>query len=142
MITHSNDATVFDSLPTFPKYTLFNFITFLFASFYHFTVVYCVLVCNAYGVELSTLPPYRLKWLQKLYTMEPRLTVTSLVTSPHHYACPVWERSTHAKKLDVTLNETFMKLYLNLNVLLTRFAFFWRVAFSWHLPVFFSSDFE
>ena len=81
---------------------------------------------------------YRLKWLQKLYTMEPRLTVTSLVS--HHYACPVWERSTHAKKLDVTLNETFMKLYLN--VLLTRFAFFWRVAFSWHPPVFFSSDFE
>ena len=29
-----------------------------------------------------------------------------------------------------------------LNVLLTRFAgFFWRVAFSWHPPVFFSSDF-
>ena len=32
-----------------------------------------------------------------------------------------------------------MKLYLN--VLLTSFAFFWRVAFSWHPPVFFSSYF-
>ena len=31
-----------------------------------------------------------------------------------------------------------MKLYLK--VLLTSFAFFCRVAFSWHPPVFFSSD--
>ena len=30
----------------------------------------------------------------------------ALCYSAAEYACPVWERSTHAKKLDVTLNET------------------------------------
>ena len=35
-----------------------------------------------------------------------RLSALALCYSAAEYACPVWERSTHAKKLDSTLNET------------------------------------
>ena len=37
----------------------------------------------------------------------PRSSALALCYSAAEYACPVWERSTHAKKLDATLNETF-----------------------------------
>ena len=36
----------------------------------------------------------------------PRSSALALCYSAAEYACPVWERSTHAKKLDATLNET------------------------------------
>ena len=35
-----------------------------------------------------------------------RSSALALCYSAAEYACPVWERSTHAKKLDATLNET------------------------------------
>ena len=35
-----------------------------------------------------------------------RLSALALCYSAAEYACPMWERSTHAKKLDATLNET------------------------------------
>ena len=35
-----------------------------------------------------------------------RSSALALCYSASEYACPVWERSTHAKKLDATLNET------------------------------------
>ena len=35
-----------------------------------------------------------------------RLSALALCYSAAEYACPVWERSTHAKKLNATLNET------------------------------------
>ena len=51
--------------------------------------------------------------IRKLRTSKWGATPTTLRSSPlalcysaAEYACPVWERSTHAKKLDATLNET------------------------------------
>ena len=51
--------------------------------------------------------------IRKLRTSKWGATPTTLRSSAlaqcysaAEYACPVWERSTHAKKLDVTLNET------------------------------------
>ena len=35
-----------------------------------------------------------------------RSSALALCYSAAEYACPVWERSTHAKKVDATLNET------------------------------------
>ena len=51
--------------------------------------------------------------IRKLRTSKWGATPTTLTScslalcySAEEYACPVWERSTHAKKLDATLNET------------------------------------
>ena len=45
-----------------------------------------------------------LKWGANPTTL--RSSTLALCYSAAGYACPMWERSTHAKKLDATLNET------------------------------------
>ena len=52
---------------------------------------------------------------------------TPLGTSVVWFQCVLWSYK-------ITMN-------LYLNGLLTSFAYFWRVSFSWHPPVLFSSDF-
>ena len=48
--------------------------------------------------------PRTSKWVATPTTL--RSSALALCYSAAEYACPVWERSTHAKKLDARLNET------------------------------------
>ena len=61
-------------------------------------MLFCVFICHACLHNRVTMI-YSLNVLVFLAAL-------ALCYSAAEYACPVWERSTHAKKLDATLNET------------------------------------